>query len=244
MTWRPKVLTRQQMEERRLEGARLLKAGRLSQAAIARQLGVSRTAVTKWKKQLTESGLRGLKARRPRGRSRKLSANQCQRLVSMLKRGARAHGFATDRWTQRRMQQVIAREFGVTYHPKYVGRLMKALDWSVQRMERRARERDEELIRAWFSRDWPRIKKARRLVVCKLLFCCWPLRGKPQYMANCEVQNLIYAIYGGILAMSATARTHKNKPDTPLGADIMFEDEFGFSFCEPYLGAPRPDTSA
>ena len=38
MTWRPKVLTRQQMEERRLEGARVLKAGRLSQAAIARQL--------------------------------------------------------------------------------------------------------------------------------------------------------------------------------------------------------------
>ena len=117
------------MEERRLEGARLLKAGRLSQAAIARQLGVSRTAVTKWKKQLTESGLRGLKARRP---PRKLLANQCQRLVSMLKQGARAHGFATDRWTQRRIQRVIAREFGVTYHPKYVGRLMKALDWSVQ----------------------------------------------------------------------------------------------------------------
>lgn len=83
--------------------------------------------MTKWKKQLTESGLRGLKARRP---PRKLSANQCQRLVSMLKQGAR--GFATDRWTQRRIQQVIAREFGVTYHPKYVGRLMKALDWSVQ----------------------------------------------------------------------------------------------------------------
>jgi len=105
MTWRPKVLTRQQIEERRLEGARLLKAGRLSQAAIARQLGVSRTAVTKWKKQLTELGLRGLKARRP---PRKLSANQCQRLVSVLKQGARAHGFATDRWTQRRIQQVMS----------------------------------------------------------------------------------------------------------------------------------------
>jgi transposase len=88
----------------REEGARLLKAGRLSQAAIARQLA-SRTAVTKWKKQLTESGLRDLKACRP---PRKLSANQCQRLVSMLKQGARAHGFATDRWTQRRIQQVMS----------------------------------------------------------------------------------------------------------------------------------------
>jgi len=48
-------------------------------------------------------------------------------------------------------------------------------------------------------------KPDRPLVVCKLLFCCWPLRGQPQYMANCEVQNLIYAIYGGILATSAAA---------------------------------------
>jgi transposase len=80
--------------------------------------------VTKWKKQLTESGLRGLKARRP---PRKLSANQCQRLVSMLKQGARAHGFATDRWTQRRIQQVIAREFGVTYHTQ----ICRAIDEGV-----------------------------------------------------------------------------------------------------------------
>ncbi len=50
----------------------------------------------------------------------------------MLKQGGRAHGFITDHWTQRRIQQVIAREFGVTYHPKCVGRLMKALSWSVQ----------------------------------------------------------------------------------------------------------------
>ena len=50
----------------------------------------------------------------------------------MLKQGARAHGFATDRWTQRRIQQVITRELGVTYRPKYVGRLMKALGRSVQ----------------------------------------------------------------------------------------------------------------
>ena len=63
----------------------------------------TRVIRTHVKKQLTESGLRGLKARRP---PRKLSANQCQRLVSMLKQGAR--GFATDRWTQRRIQQVMS----------------------------------------------------------------------------------------------------------------------------------------
>ena len=50
--------------------------------------------MTKWKKQLTESGLRGLKARRP---PRKLSANQCQRLVSMLKLWDRSPAYRAKR---------------------------------------------------------------------------------------------------------------------------------------------------
>jgi transposase len=51
MTWRPKKLTATQREERRLEAGQLLRTTDLSQAAIARIVGVSRTAVTKWKQQ-------------------------------------------------------------------------------------------------------------------------------------------------------------------------------------------------
>jgi hypothetical protein len=36
-------------------------------------------------------------------------------------------------------------------------------------------------------------------------FVCWPLHGQPQYMANCDIKKLIYAIYGSILATSAAA---------------------------------------
>ena len=43
--WRPAHLTAAQMEERRLAAAVLLRQGRLSQAAIARQVGVSRASV-------------------------------------------------------------------------------------------------------------------------------------------------------------------------------------------------------
>jgi len=43
--WRPTHLTSEQMEERRLAGATLLRQGRLSQAEIARKLGVSRASV-------------------------------------------------------------------------------------------------------------------------------------------------------------------------------------------------------
>jgi DNA-binding transcriptional regulator LsrR (DeoR family) len=46
--WRPTHLTSEQMEERRLEAARLLRQGQLSQAGIARHLRVSRASVCRW----------------------------------------------------------------------------------------------------------------------------------------------------------------------------------------------------
>jgi transposase len=56
---------------------------------------------------------------------------------------------------------VIAGRFGVRYHVDHVPRLMRRLGFSPQRPERRARERDEDAIRAWIERDWRRIKKRR-----------------------------------------------------------------------------------
>lgn len=58
MTWKPSYLTREQMEEMRLEGGRLLKAGQLNQAEIARQLGVSRATVSAWAKTVEAKGIR------------------------------------------------------------------------------------------------------------------------------------------------------------------------------------------
>lgn len=160
MSWQPKRLTRQQMEERRLEGVKLLRQSRQTQAGIARQLGVSEAAVSQWNRQLNEGGMRALRLRRAPGRPARLSAQQLRKLVRLLKRGAAANGFATQRWTQGRIHQLIARTFHVTYHPNYVGRLMNQLGWSVQKPETRAIARDEDAIRAWLSHDWERIKKS------------------------------------------------------------------------------------
>lgn len=147
------------MEERRLEGGRLLKLGKLSQAEIARELGVSRATVSDWAKRLKAKGMRGLRSTTGGGRSSKLTDPQQRQLVRHLKRGARAAGFETDRWTCGRVQQLIKREFGIAYHPKYVNRLLRRLGWTPQVPLPRAVERDEDLIRAWLEGDWARIKK-------------------------------------------------------------------------------------
>jgi predicted transcriptional regulator len=59
----PSKLTPEQIEERRTEGGRLLREGGLSQAEIARRLGVSRRAVSQWARQIKQRrcGLKSLK---------------------------------------------------------------------------------------------------------------------------------------------------------------------------------------
>ena len=159
MSWRPTRLTREQLEERRLEGARLLKAGQKMHAAIARQLGVSRAAVSQWAKTLDAKGVRGLRRRVGSGVPGRLTAQDKQLLKRLLRRGARAAGFETERWTLARVRQLIQREFEVTYHPHHVSKVLKQLEWSLQQPLPRAVERDEDVIRAWLAHDWPRIKK-------------------------------------------------------------------------------------
>jgi len=160
MKWKPKTLTREQMAERRAEGVSLLQAGEMNQAEMARHLGVSEATISKWKKVLEESGPKGLQARKASGRPPKMSVAQKEQLFEKLEEGALAAGFPTEQWTQARVKKVIEQEFGVHYHRDYISRLLKGLGWSVQKLDPRAIERDEELILAWLSQDWPRIKKS------------------------------------------------------------------------------------
>lgn len=159
MTWTPSNLSRAQLEERRLEGGRLLRAGTLSQAEIARHLNVSRASVSAWAKVVNQDGLRGLRSRKAAGSPSKLTKAQKQKLKRLLDRGALAGGFATDRWTLERIATLIRREFGVTYHPNYLNRLLASLGFSPQKPLPQAVEQDAALVQAWLTQDWPRIKK-------------------------------------------------------------------------------------
>ena len=151
------------MEERRRVGAQLLRKGKLSQAAIAQQLGVSRVAVSQWANRLAQGGVRALRSRTAPGRPARLTLKDQKALVGKLKHGALAAGFPTERWTMSRACQLIEREFGLHFHVHYINRLLAKLGWSLQRPLPRATEQDEELVRAWLAQDWPRIKKGAAL---------------------------------------------------------------------------------
>jgi transposase len=147
-----------ELERRRRRAIRLLEDGQ-SLAAVARTVGAAVSAVWQWRATFRRKGAAGLAAKPVPGRPRKLTAAQRRRLPRLLARGARAHGYATDLWTTRRIATVIDEHFGVTYHPAHVGRLLAQLGWSCQKPERRAVERDEPAIARWKRTRWVALKK-------------------------------------------------------------------------------------
>ena len=77
-----------------------------------------------------QEGIEGLKHRPPPSAQARLSEDERAKLRELLARGAPAHGFRGEVWTCARVAEVIRKEFGVSYHPTHVGRLLRALGLS------------------------------------------------------------------------------------------------------------------
>jgi transposase len=144
-----------------MEAAKLLKQG-LSEAEVARRVGVHRQSVNRWAQQLAESGKRGLKQTGRAGRKPRLSPADLKKVERGLERGPEALGYDTSLWTGWRVAHLIEEACGVRYHPGHVWRILRQLGWSCQRPTGRALERDEESIRRWKKKRWPEIKKKPR----------------------------------------------------------------------------------
>jgi transposase len=82
-------------------------------------------------------------------------------LPELLERGAEAHGFRGEVWTCERVAIVIRKEFGVSYHPAHVSRVVRALGLSLQKPQRLSEQRDEEAIDKWKEEKWPSLKRGR-----------------------------------------------------------------------------------
>lgn len=145
-------------EGRRLRAWELNKEG-WAQQRIADALGVSKGAVSQWMKRVREGGVQALKRRPAPGATPRLSEQERTQVRELLERGAEAHGFRGEVWTCERVAVVIRGEFGVSYHPAHVSRLLRALGLSLQKPSRRANQRDEDAIERWKEERWPSLKK-------------------------------------------------------------------------------------
>jgi transposase len=152
---------RVKLEQRRLEGARLLKEG-LSEAEVARRVGVHRQSVNRWAARLATGGRRALKRASRTGRPPRLAAADLRRIEAGLKRGPQALGYTTSLWTAWRVADLIERACGVKYSTVHAWRILRALGWTPQRPAGRALERNEAAIEHWKRVRWPALKKTPR----------------------------------------------------------------------------------
>jgi len=157
--WFPQQLTRQQLEERRLEAAKLIHQGEYTRSALARHFSVSLTTINTWIKRFRAEGEAGLRATISSGRPAGLKEAQKNTLIEKLRQGPRADGHQQALWTTKRVADLIGTTFGIWYHPDHVGRVLHQLGWTYQKPEKRAVERDEEAIGHWIEHTYPEIAK-------------------------------------------------------------------------------------
>jgi len=87
----------------------------VSQAEVARELGVSRETASEWSSAFRSGGLAALSGAGRAGRLPKLSDAQLVEVEQALSNGPRANGFPTELWTLARVATVIEQLTGVAY---------------------------------------------------------------------------------------------------------------------------------
>ena len=147
------------LEKRRFDAMRLFERG-LKQSEIARQVRVVPQTVARWVHDYRGRGKSALKKAGRAGRLPRLNEQQKEQLEKFLLRGPEQLGYETPLWTCPRVAHLIEQEFGVSYHEGHVWKILVSLGWSPQRPEGRARERNEEQIRNWKKKEWPKLKKS------------------------------------------------------------------------------------
>ena len=124
-------------------------------AAVAAGVGVSRSSVYAWLHAFLLEGMSGLRVHWRGGRPPKLTPTQRQRLAELIDAGPEAAGFPTGCWQALLIQQVIQREFGVSYNVHYLADLLHTLGFSFQKARFVSDHLDEVARATWLAYTFP-----------------------------------------------------------------------------------------
>lgn len=126
---------------------------------IARLLKAPRSRVSEWLACYESYGIEGLLEGHRSGRPPELTTGQREELAEIVDSGPMDYGFIGGVWTSVMIAQVIRDEFGVTYDPRHVRRILVELEFSVQRPKRLLAKADPIQQNRWRRYVYPRIKK-------------------------------------------------------------------------------------
>ena len=112
-----------------------------------------------WVHRFNASGPEGLIDNWTEGPKPRLSAEQLAEFAKIVETGPDREKDGVVRWRRIDLKRVIAEKFGVDYHPRYVGKLLKKLGFSHISARPRHPAQDERIVEA-FQKNFPRALKA------------------------------------------------------------------------------------
>jgi transposase len=97
---------------------------------------------------------------KPLGSKSQLSAKALSELPNFLEKGAILYGFEGEYWTYTRVGYVINQEFKVQYEEKQVGRILKKINWTRQKPQKKDAKQDLARVEKWINEELPALKKS------------------------------------------------------------------------------------
>jgi transposase len=127
-------------------------------SAIAEAFGVHRRAVTRWLTNYREGGKKALLSKKANGPNFKLTEQEMKALIIIFKDNAMNYGFETPLWTCKMIQQLIKKRMGKKIHTTNIMRWLDRWNYTNQKPQRQASQRDEKAVKKWLTEEWPKIK--------------------------------------------------------------------------------------
>jgi len=123
--------------------------GGMSRTEAATIGGMDRQTLRDWAHRFNAHGPAGLKDNHRRGNPRRLSQAQQAELAEIVETGPDRAVDGVVRWRRVDLQRVIAERFGVAYHERTVGKLLKALGFSHVSARPRHPKKDAATVEAF-----------------------------------------------------------------------------------------------
>ena len=130
-----------------------------TQAAVAKRFAVSRPAAWKWHKAWDDSGKDGLKSKGHPGFPSVLTREKKKELKQVIINGPLVAGYPTNFWTVDRIRAITKKKLKIDLGYTRIWNTVISLGFSVQKPERRAKERNEKAITGWKLKEFPALKK-------------------------------------------------------------------------------------
>ena len=137
---------------------------------IADAFGVNRRAVTRWFTQHRTGGKGALRSKKASGPAFKLTSKEMRQLLVLIEDNPMQYGFETPLWTCKRIQQVIKQRMSKNLHTTSIMRWLKRWNFTNQKPERQASQRDEKIVKKWLDEEWQKIKEHSRRWQAMLYF--------------------------------------------------------------------------